>query len=340
MKAIWVAGAPSFYGGADTELDHNIELWRRFDVEVHIVPMFGLDPKMRQHCIDRGCAVHEYRADIFKDKVVVSYCNGEFLRLLPEIVEKGKPAQVIWGNCMTWTFDHELRAHKNKWIDKFIFVSNFQKGMLKPLLEVHNPVDELEGYRPYFSPTNISQQLQFVYRTPQEWFALGRISRDDANKFSDDMWNIFYKVCTPRNKKVFILGYGPNAHHKTKTAPIGLDWQTWQPNEIPVKQMYSILHAIIHKTGGSRESYCRIVPEAMMAGVPLIVENDYAFPELIDDGVTGYLCKSSDEMSFRASELAFDEEKRKKMIYTAHDYLVNDIASPSKCWMAWERLLR
>ena len=29
---IWIAGYPSFYGGADTELDHNIDLWRRFGI--------------------------------------------------------------------------------------------------------------------------------------------------------------------------------------------------------------------------------------------------------------------------------------------------------------------
>ena len=39
-KEIWVAGYPSLYGGADTELDHNIDLWRRFGVEVNLVP-FG-----------------------------------------------------------------------------------------------------------------------------------------------------------------------------------------------------------------------------------------------------------------------------------------------------------
>jgi glycosyltransferase involved in cell wall biosynthesis len=102
--------------------------------------------------------------------------------------------------------------------------------------------------------------------------------------------------------------------------------------------MYSILHAIIHKTGGSRESYCRIVPEAYGNGVPIIVEDDYAFPDLIIDGVTGFRCKTSDEMSYRASELAFDEQKRKKMIYAAKSFLENEIASPEKCWKCWREL--
>jgi len=40
MDEIWVAGYPSFVGGADTELDHNIDLWRMHNIDVNLVPMF------------------------------------------------------------------------------------------------------------------------------------------------------------------------------------------------------------------------------------------------------------------------------------------------------------
>ena len=41
---IWIAGYPSPFGGADTELDHNIDLWLGQGVAVYLVPMFGCDP--------------------------------------------------------------------------------------------------------------------------------------------------------------------------------------------------------------------------------------------------------------------------------------------------------
>jgi glycosyltransferase involved in cell wall biosynthesis len=144
----------------------------------------------------------------------------------------------------------------------------------------------------------------------------------------------------PKAKKVFVLGYGPKAQQRCGVPPSGLDWQTWSPHAIPVKEVYNILHCIIHKTGGSRESYCRIVPEAYAYGVPVIVEDDYAFPDIVVDGVTGFRCKTSDEMSLRASELAFDEERRKKMIFAARDFLVNEIASKGRCWNAWNKLFK
>ena len=337
-KEIWVGGYPSFFGGADTELSHMIDLWRMHEVDVNLVPMFGEDQKMRAIMDKLGCKTHKYKPDIFKGKKVVSLCNGEFLKALPEIMSKGKPEMVIWFNCMTYTFPNEIIAHKNGWLNLHGFVSNYQKSLLKPSLEKFAPVSVLEGYRPYFNLKNEAQQVDFNYREPKDWFALGRISRDDGAKYSSDMWNIFYKVCTPKQKKVFILGFGANAFKKTGSAPAGLDWQTWLPNEVPVKQIYNLLHCVVHKTGGSRESYCRIVPECYAYGVPIIVEDDYAFPDLVINGETGYRCKTSDEMSYRASELAFNEEKRKKIIHNARNYLENEIASPAKCWEPWKKL--
>jgi intein/homing endonuclease len=242
-------------------------------------------------------------------------------------------------NCMTWTFPKELDAQENGWINFHGFVSSYQRKLLQPQLEKHGDIVALDGYRPYFNPNNELQQISFAYRQPQRWFASGRISRDDQNKFSQDMWSIFYKICAPIQKKTFILGFGRNAQQRCGPPPKGFDVQAWDAGTIPVKEIYTRLHCIIHKTGGSRESYCRIVPEAYAYGVPVITEDDYAFPDLIVNGVTGFRCKSSDEMSYRASELAFDEEKRKKMIYAAYDHLIGEIASSERCWQPWKDLL-
>lgn len=341
MRELWIAGYPSFVGGADTELDHNIDLWRQYDIDVNLVPMFGCDPKMQKICDDRKCRTIPYHKAIFKDKIVVSFCNGEFLKRLPEIMEYGKPKQVIWFNCMTWLFNEEIIAINNKWIDLHGFVSEYQKNTLQLQIQqkTGKDINILEGYKPYFNINNLSQNLEFIYRSPKNHFCMGRVSRDDGAKFSQDMWNIFYKVNAPLPTKTFILGFGPNAFAKCGQAPNGLDWQIWSPGAIPVKELYSKLHCLIHKTGGSKESYCRIVPECYAAGVPMIVENNYAFKELVVNNETGFLCDSSDEMSHRASELAFNEVLRKKIIYNAHSYLIDTISNQYKCILPWLSIL-
>ena len=50
--------------------------------------MFGYDGMMKRSCEMRGCIVHHFHPGIFRDKIVASFCNGEFLQKLPEITRE------------------------------------------------------------------------------------------------------------------------------------------------------------------------------------------------------------------------------------------------------------
>jgi UDP-N-acetylglucosamine 2-epimerase (non-hydrolysing) len=335
-RELWVAGFPSPYGGADTELDHQITLWRRHDVDVHLVPMFGADEQTRVRMLARGCHVHTYRDDIFRGKRVVSFCNGEFLNHLPRIMARGRPAQVIWFNCMTWLFDAEREAHRQGFIDVFGFVSAYQRAQLEPQLRAIRDNVGTFDYRPFFD----TSETEWRYRPWEGSYRLGRISRDDSAKFSGDTWRIFDRVITPPGlaKKVYILGYGPNAAGRIGPAPLGLDWQTWGPSEIPASDFYRTIDTLIHKTGGSRESYCRVVIEAYAHGVVPIVEDDYAFPEIVMHGETGFRCSDSDEMSWHASLLARDPERHRAMAERGRAFLTETLSDDVACWRGWASL--
>ncbi|MFM7796880.1 MAG: glycosyltransferase, partial [Candidatus Nitrosotenuis sp.] len=339
MKSLWIAGFPSFLGGADTELLHNIDLWREYDIDVNLVPMFGCDPKIKEYVTNLGCKVYDYDKTIFKDKIVASWCNGQFLKNLLEIMKYGKPSQVLFANCMTWLFNAEKEAHQKGWIDKFIFVSNYQEKLLVPQLEKINTTNKLKDYFPYFNTNNPMQKLQFKYKENNDYFCMGRVSRDDPAKFSSDAWNIFYKVCSPVPTKTFILGMSDKVKNKIGEPPKGLDWMYWSPNSIPVNEFYDRIQILIHKTGGSRESFGRTILESYCSGVIPIVEDNYAMPQLVIDGETGYRCKTSDEFSYRASQLAFDSNLRKKITYNGYNFLVNNLCNKDKCVDPWIKLL-
>jgi glycosyltransferase involved in cell wall biosynthesis len=332
---IWVAGYPGFLGGSETELYNNILLWRMKGVQVNLVPLFSPDPSMVKRCTELGCLTHIYDHRIFKGRLVVSFCCKEFLDLLPFIINEGKPEAVIWFNCMTWLFSGEIIAHQNKWIDYFGFVSEYQKSLLYPELEKINPVRDLKSYAPYF---HLESEM-FRCADIRDKFTVGRCSRDDASKYPFDLWRIFYKISSPVPVKSVIMGWGNNAIRKCGFPPMGTDWEGIAPNQMPVREFYRKVDCVIHKTGGSRESYCRIVPEAYAYGVSLIVENNFAFPQLVENTITGFLCNSSDEMSFRASQLAFDGSLRKKMILNGYQFLRENIANVEKCWEPWKFLL-
>ena len=320
MPEIWIAGAPSFVGGADTELYHQIILWRKNNIDVHIVPNKpdSILPSMVDLSHNIGCIIETYSPELFADKVVVSYCNGPALERLPEII-KFKPRAFIWFNCMTWTFDPEITAIKNGWITHLGFVSKYQRDYLVneyskqlPDMCVDGSVEfgikgfpKLLSYSPYLDISKFE-----VFNKTNEYFGIGRVSRADPGKYSSDCWRIFDRVLTPGPKKTFILGYSDDVGKKIGTPPAGLDWIWWTAGAIPTNEFYSKIDVMIHKTGGSRESYCRVLVEAMAHGIVPLVERNYAFPEILSNSrqLSDFLmCESSDEMSFKASQLAFDK---------------------------------
>jgi len=342
MKQIWVAGYPSFCGGADTELDHQIDLWIAKGVEVHLVPLFSCNAEMQNKCNQRGCITHhDYNAKIFKGKTVVSYCNGDFLKQLPDIYERGKPEKVIWINCMTWTFSAEEKAVVNDYITYHVYHATYQRNSIIPKLERKTGkmiVEPPLPYIPYYSLKN-SAGIEHQYKRPSDYFGVGRISRDDGNKYNSDLWVMHSKVSAPRPVKHFVLGWGANAKKKCGDPLPQLDYLLWGQNGIKSGEFYKKIHCLLHKTGGSRENYPRVLLEAWHSGVVPIMENQYSLPDLIQDGVTGYLCNTSDEFAFRASELAFNEKKRKEMVDAGYKHLLENQADKDKCWKFWDKLL-
>jgi len=336
VREVWVAGFPSYYGGADTELDHTIDVFRQFGLEVNLVPMFGCDERMRVSVLERGCKIFSYREDIFGGKTVISYCNGQFLSKLPMIMKAAPPVRVIWFNCMTHTFEAEKQAHAHGWIDYFGFQTEYQKRCLMPQLEALGPVRTFP-YVPFFNV----HKIPWRYRQWDGSYRVGRISRDDMHKFAADTWRIFDRVLVPNylKKKVFILGYGPNAAKKTGPPPPSLDWLTWSPGAIPAAQFYNTIDTMIHKTGGSRENYPRVLLEAWAHGVVPVVEHDYAFPELVVHGETGFMTSCSDEMSYYASMLAMNPKEHRRIAENGRKHLENRLACPDACWQSWSAVL-
>ena len=191
-------------------------------------------------------------------------------------------------------------------------------------------------YKPYFN----TDRVQWRYRPWDGTYRVGRISRDDSAKFAPDTWAIFDRILVPGylQKKVYILGYGPNAAARIGPAPDGLDWRTWAGNEISTTEFYRTIDTMIHKTGGSRESYCRVLVEAYAHGVVPIVESDYAFPELVVQGETGFMTGDSEEMSYYASHLAMNPKEHRRIAENGRRHLL-ELVDDEICWNGWKEIL-
>jgi glycosyltransferase involved in cell wall biosynthesis len=243
---------------------------------------------------------------------------------------------VIWFNCMTWLVEVEMIAHRLGLIDYFGFLSGYQERVLAPLLNRIRPYRTFD-HKPYFNLARVD----WVYRRWHGDFRLGRISRDDWSKYAPDTWRILNDVTVPSHlrKKVYILGYGANAQRAIGPAPEHLDATTWSCNAIPATDFYRTIDTMIHKTGTSRESYCRVLIEAYAHGVVPIVEHDYAFPELVIHGETGFMTSDSAGMSEYATVLAHDPKRHRRMAENGRAHLETVVNSASESWRAWEDVL-
>lgn len=317
-REVWVAGLPGDYGGASTELDHFATLLRDDGIRVHIVPVPSASPGAIAAVTRRGYEVTQYADDVFAAKVVVAFCNTEFLLRLPSIVYHGRPRAVVWFSCMADLFALEPPFHEAGWLDYFGFASEYQRRRVEPELSRIRPVRRLD-YRPYLD----SRRFRWCPRRDPSSFHIGRVSRDDALKFPSNMWITFDNVRVPAGvtKRAFVLGYGAEAAAKTGPPPPWLDTVLWPPRAVDVSVLYSNIDVLIYETGGWVESYCRVVVEAYASGVVPVVQRDFAFPELVKHGETGFLASTSAELSEYATWLAHHHDHRLVMAENGREHL-------------------
>jgi hypothetical protein len=339
-REIWVAGYPGPYGGASTELDHQVDMWVSQGIEVHLVPDGEVDQAASASMAARGAWTHRYRADIFAGKAVVSFCNANFLKRLPSIFDAGRPRFVIWVNCMTWLFEDELECHRQGLIDFFAFQSKYQRLWLLPELRAVRPVQELDGYRPFFSTRLWASHSPSLSPANAGYYGIGRISRDDPSKYPADLWRTISQVRAPQPVKFFALGWGSNAQSKCGPPPSAeLNCTLWPPRGVSAQEFFRKIHTMMHQTADFRENWPHVTFEAWASRVAIIAECDYGWPELIDDGVTGVLCRTSTEFADQATALAFNDNQRQQITAAALLRLKEEHCNVKRSFAPWDALL-
>lgn len=324
MNEIAIIGHPSRYGGADTELDHQINVWQALGWKVHVIHTGGIDGTLRSMRLaeDRGCVVHEPRDwSQVRNKVVISYCNGQFLSAIREIREHA-PKAVLWVNCMRWLFDAEKEAHRAGWIDWFIYQTESVRSEVEPVLRGINPALNQVVVNPYFRPDG----FVFSDEKPSDKFRFCRISREDLGKYHVSQLWVYETMVAPALKEGVVLGVNEEIRKKlTNGRGIFPDWIRALPaGAEPVANIYHRSHALIHMADPSQtENLPRVAFEAMATGTALCVDARGGWKEQIVHGESGFLCRDQREFVYYASRLAFEPEERRRMVANARDLLAS-----------------
>jgi hypothetical protein len=336
---VFLIGYPGEMGGACTEAWHTVKMWRRFGVEVHLIPTWDCDQRWRTRLDELGCTTHTVRPEDWENvpglagTPVVGMCNSEFIAQAHRLRAIGCP--IVWVNCMTFLFEHEKRLFAEHGpADAMVYQSEFQRRELEPQLAPFG-YNAATGHliRGAFD----LDEWEFRPRPHArgEPFVVGRVARPDLDKWSSNTWPIYERI-QYANKRALMLGMDDRTHAKLGAPPIFAD--CLKPMAISPQQFFATLHCLLPINGGARENWPRAGLEAMAAGVPIVAQNDWGWREMIEHGVTGFLGTDDCELAHYAAMLAHDEDLRQRIIQAAHQRLVSELANPNVFWNGWRRL--
>lgn len=316
MKRIFVYGFPCLYGGAGTELMHQLVVWERMGLDIHLIPAWSvarhpLTPTLRA----RGIHVHE--ADDWEaltpEDPILCWCDVSFFSKLAFIRQKTK--RTVFVNCMTWLYPQEKEAMRAGQVALFLYQNDAVRRDVMPELRALNgdPAIRFETFVPYFH----HEDFPFVPERSSTFFGCGHISRQDADKFAADTLKIYEYFVAPVPKRGLFLGFD----HRSE-AKIGrpFDWirTARDQHELSQQEFYRHCDIVLQPTD-TVENWPRIGFESMASGSVLIVDNRGGWRQMIDHGRTGWLCDHERDFIYYASKMAYEPHMREDMAAAARE---------------------
>jgi len=315
IRRVFVYGFPGLYGGAGTELHHQILVWLNLGIEVHLIPtQEGCQQEpLYSEMLERGVKIH--LANDFSvlqpGDPILGFCNAEFLNRLPEI--RTYTRRTVFLNCMTWLFPKEKERMAHGEIAMFLYQNEEVLRKHEPELRAlnDNPAIRFLSFRPYFD----AEKFPFVARRESEFFGCGRISRQDADKFARNTLHIYEYFVSPRFKRGLFLGFD----HRSE-AKIGkpYDWikTARDHHEVSQQEFYRHCEIVLQPTD-TTENWPRVGFEAMASGSVLIVDNRGGWRQMVDHGKSGWLCNHERDFIYYASRMAYEPNLRDDMAAAA-----------------------
>lgn len=335
IPRILVLGFPSLYGGAGTELHHQIIAWLSMGREVHIIPTYDIRHEpLLPDMLGRGVHVHapcDWTA-IQPGDPVLGFCNKEFLDHLPDI--RRRTSRTVFVNCMTWLFEKEKEAMTSGQIAMFLYQNEAVRQKNMPVLRALNddPRIAFHTFRPYFH----HDDFPFIGQRSAEHFGCGRISRQDADKFARNTLCIYEYFVSPNPKKGLFLGFDGRSAKKIGKP---YDWIRTAQDQREVSQQDFYKHCeIVLQPTDTTENWPRIGLESMSSGSVLIVDNRGGWQQMVEHGRTGWLCDNERDFIYYASKMAYEPHLRDDMAHAARQRL-EDIGGLPASTASWEAVL-
>jgi Glycosyl transferases group 1 len=315
-QKVFVHGFPGLYGGAGTELHHQIPIWQKLGLDVNLIPSmpgFRQDPLFPE-MVQRGITIHEMNhfGAIEKNAPVIGFCSRPFLSSLDVIRRYSQ--NTVFVNCMTWLFPEEKRRQAEGKIKTFLYQNEDVRRIHAPFLRGlnRNAGSKFLTFVPFFD----AARFPFIGHRNGDFFGCGRISRQDQDKYSRQTLGIYESFISPVPKVGLFVGFDVRSQKKVGLPP---PWIITARDQRAISQQVFYRHAeVVLQPTDTTENWPRVGLEAMSSGSVLIVDNRGGWRRMIQHGRTGFLCNSAKDFIYYASKMAYEPGARLRIAEQAH----------------------
>ncbi len=335
VSKLVVYGFPSRYGGAGNELLHQITVWLKLGIQLHIIPANTRyrGDKLKDKLLAQGITI-EAENDISciePGDPVIGFCDDGFLDNIERIHTRSE--NTIYVNCMTWLFKREKRAMRDGRIRMFLYQNDSVRQQNMPVLRAlnSNPRVRFHTFKPYFD----AHQFPWVPERDPESTGVGRISRQDPDKFSAWTLHIYEYMVSPKPKAGLFLGFDKRSEAKIGKPPA---WIRTAHDHRSVSQQEFYRHCgIVLQPMDTTENWPRVGFEAMSSGSVLVVDKRGGWQQMIEHGKTGWLCSNPREFIYYASKMAFEPELRDRIAAAARERC-RELCSLESSLASWQEV--
>jgi hypothetical protein len=337
MQSLFVYGFPSLYGGAGTELHHQISIWQKLGFEVHIIPTNAgyRHEALYPELIAVGVVIHEENefSAIERDTPVFGFCSAEFLDRLNDIREYS--TNTVFINCMSWLFENEKRRMAEGKIRTFLYQNDAVRAANGTSLQALNPQAKAYflSYRPFFD----GARFPFVEKRSDEFFGCGHISRQDSDKYARNTLHIYEYFVAPKIKRGLFLGFDKRSEQKIGR-PYPWIRTAVDQNQCSQQEFYKHCEIVLQPMD-TTENWPRIGFESMSSGSVLIVDNRGGWQRQVIHGTTGWLCNNERDFIYYASKMAYEPSLRLDMAHRARER-VRVLGGEDVSLESWARIFK
>ncbi|WP_226579554.1 glycosyltransferase family 4 protein [Halobacillus litoralis] len=172
----------------------------------------------------------------------------------------------------------------------------------------------------FFHPYQNEESIRRIYKI-EEPYILSYVGRLAREKGLDVLMQTAEKLphSIKQNVHWIIVGNGPMYRKLKQNAPTNMTFTGYQENE-RLSQIYACSDLFVFPS--ATETFGNVVLESLASGTPAIVARSGGVQEIVQDGITGYLCEAEQSDSFVSaiSTLLSQPALRKEMSRAARTY--------------------